>query len=306
MLKNLGGKGVKGIAKFVANCYLRGIITFIVFIAGLVGGVSAIKKVNDYKHQIKTCIMVVTVAGFVGGVWLKVISIMRDINDYGLKYFLSEVNSIYIVPTVVFTAIAFYTYKLIKSFKCKDGESNKLVLAIVEFAVLWLLVIKGIMAESLVFASFVIMLYPIIKYLAVKRLPLVVGYVQENSGEIAGMLDNLGQGVENAITNVTNNTNVTDNSNINNNGESIDTTEAEVTLAMDIADNIPNYECESQSKNVSSDSNVSVTHGVAKTSNGSLLSIFRNVAPKRKAPQRKVITPKLHQSIKDILKDIEY
>lgn len=327
MLKNLAGKGAKGIVKLVVNAYLRGIMSVIICLAGLLGGVSALSKVKGYRTQIKSCIAVVSLAGLVGGAWVKLVDIYNDINDYGIKWFLSEINGDYIIPTVVFGSIIFYTYKLVKACKNRFDENTNILMAVAEFVIAWALLVVGMVTESLNIVSIIMIVYPVVKYLAIHRLPVVVNYVQENAGDMVDSLSNaVAQGIEAINTN-----NDTDNDsnnevdNTDNNDTLIErevvTEEVEVTLAMDLAEELSDSEVDNdESINISKANPVQnnkqvqnvkkvetpVTLGVGKTSNGSMLSMFRNLAPKKQAPNRRVRTPKLQESIKDILKDIEY
>lgn len=327
MFKNLAGKGAKGIAKLGVNVYLKGVMNVIFCFAGLLGGASALNKAKSHKTQIKPCIAVVSLAGLLGGAWIKLLDIYNDISDYGIKWFLSEVNGDYIIPTVVFGSIIFYTYKLVKVCKNRFDENTNILMAVAEFVIAWALLVVGMVTESLNIVSIIMIVYPVVKYLAIHRLPVVVGFIQENAGDVVDSLSNaVAQGIEaintnNDTDNDSNNEADTTGSNDTLIEREVVTEEVEVTLAMDLAEELSDSEVDNdESLNISKANSVQnnkqvqnvkkveapVTLGVGKTSNGSMLSMFRNLAPKKQAPNRRVRTPKLQESIKDILKDIEY
>lgn len=299
MFKNLSQHGVKALFKMGINAYIGFWFAVISGVSLIISGGKSLSFVKNNTKLIRTGILGITFGSIGIKTLIKLKGLMETCSAYGYEWVFRLFFDNYLAPISLLAMIGYFTYKFVKAYNNRfDGDSN-LLLPMAECIASWSVLVIGIMSERVNTFTVYLMAYVVIKFIVVKRLPLIIETVQENGGNllnIANYEENPEEGFDFPIEDLDNSNDVVEN---------VENTEV---VAMTEEDNV--VAIEPVVEDVEEDTNMSakpsVTLGVARTSTGNLLNVFRNVVPTKKAPARKVRTPKLQKSIKDIMDNAKF
>lgn len=190
MLKNLTRGSLKVGFKMVVGLYVHLIMTVIYALATLVGGGNALKTVKMHKKSVRMGILGIT-GGCIG---LKVFFKLKETyllcERVGYTWLIEFITLELALNVVIIGSFIYFVINLIKAYSVRhEDNSNKLLVAIVELIGFIVVAITMVFMGASNKYFYLLGVYPVVKWVIKNRLSAVIETVVESTDEVVNVED---------------------------------------------------------------------------------------------------------------------